>query len=158
MTQDEVLQGVFRRYQEAHSGVPHGAYEVVSWGVRHGLLRLPDIDPHTILADRMASALRNEYGTDPETGRRYRKNHAVRVYRSGVQLALWAEIETAPREHMEKAFQQRRKQIVGDCIQLKADVDFYNSKNPTTKPIQLVLDFRDDVAEAEAADSADKAA
>lgn len=158
MTKDEKLQGVFHQYLEAHNGQPHGTYEVVSWAVRNGLLEVPSVDPMAVLAEQLGTALRNEYGTDPETGKRYRKNHAVRYFKRGVQLALWGEMETAPREHMLKAFQQRRKQIVGDCIQLKADVDVYNGRNPDVEPIQLVLDFTDDVAEHEAADDLDEVA
>lgn len=50
---------------------------------------------------------------------------------------------------MEKAFAQRRKQIVGDCLQLKTDVDVYNDKHSEQAPIQVVLDFTTDVEEAE---------
>lgn len=50
---------------------------------------------------------------------------------------------------MEKAFNQRREQIIGDCVQLKTDVDVYNEMNTEQPPIQLVLDFTDDVAERE---------
>jgi hypothetical protein len=54
----------------------------------------------------------------------------------------------APHEHMEKAFTQRREQIVGDNVQLKVDVDVYNDMNRGERPeIQLVLDYTDDVAE-----------
>jgi hypothetical protein len=55
------------------------------------------------------------------------------------------------RSHMEKAFTQRREQVIGDCLQLQNDVDAYNAMNPGEKPIQLVLDFTDDVAEKRAA-------
>jgi hypothetical protein len=158
MNKQERLQHAFHLYQEAHGGVPHGTDVVVAWAVKHGILELPDIDPSAVLAEAMAQALRTEYGTDPVTGRRYRKNHAVRITRRGVQFALWAEMETAPREHMLAAFQQRRKQIVGDCVQLKADVDVYNSRNHDQEPIQMILDFTKDVAEAEAADDIDEAA
>jgi hypothetical protein len=51
---------------------------------------------------------------------------------------------------MEIAFQQRRQQIVGDCRQLKMDVDSYNANWNSGFPIQMILDFRDDMAEAEA--------
>ena len=51
------------------------------------------------------------------------------------------------------AFQQRRQQIVGDCRQLKADTDSYNENNNTGKPIQMVIDFTDDLAELEAVQS-----
>jgi hypothetical protein len=48
-----------------------------------------------------------------------------------------------------RAFGWRRQQIVGDCHQLKIDVDVYNDQNATVEPIQLVLDFTNDVAELE---------
>jgi hypothetical protein len=56
---------------------------------------------------------------------------------------------------MEIAFQQRRNQIVGDCVQLKRDVDSYNENRLPPQPIQLVLDFTDDVAEREIMDGQD---
>jgi hypothetical protein len=97
----------------------------------------------------MAQALRAEYRTDAK-GRRYRVNHAVRVTESGVQYTFWAEMGFAPHDHMERAFAQRREGIVGDCVQLKTDIDAYNDMNTGKQPrIQLVLDFADDVAERE---------
>ena len=59
---------------------------------------------------------------------------------------------------MERAFGQRRKQIVGDCVQLKTDVDVYNEKHQENEPIPLVLDFTDDVTEAQSLRSDDEAA
>jgi hypothetical protein len=95
----------------------------------------------------MAQALRSEIQTDAK-GRKYRVNHAVRVTKGGVQYTFWGALGFAPHSHMEKAFAQRREQIVGDCVQLKTDVDVYNDLNKGKQPqIQLVLDFTDDVAE-----------
>ena len=65
----------------------------------------------------------------------------------GRQFTLWADIDTAPRAHMERAFAQRRQQIVGDCYQLKTDVDCYNDSHPAEHPIQIILDFTKDVEE-----------
>ena len=45
------------------------------------------------------------------------------------------------------SFAQRRQQIVGDCFQLKTDVDVYNGKCPAMQPIQVPLDFTLDVEE-----------
>jgi hypothetical protein len=57
----------------------------------------------------------------------------------------------ASHDHMERAFTQRREQIVGDNLQLKTDVDVYNDLNRGKRPeIQLVLDYSDDVAERQA--------
>jgi hypothetical protein len=47
---------------------------------------------------------------------------------------------------MERAFAQRREQIISDCVQLRTDVDAYNDMSKES-PIQLVLDFTEDVAE-----------
>ena len=57
------------------------------------------------------------------------------------------DIRRADRKFMERAFQQRRRQIVGECRQLNVDVDSYNDGHPTEKPIQLLLDFTEDVIE-----------
>jgi hypothetical protein len=51
---------------------------------------------------------------------------------------------------METAFRQRRGQIVGECRQLKRDVDSYNQNARIENPIPLVLDFTHDIAEEEA--------
>ena len=62
---------------------------------------------------------------------------------------LWSDMPTATREHMTLGFQQRRQRIVGDCKQLKIDVDSYNDDyNASGEPIQIILDFTDDEAES----------
>jgi hypothetical protein len=65
------------------------------------------------------------------------------------QIPLWADIRTAGREHMETAFQQRRQQILGDCRQLKRDVDSYNDNYNAGEPLQMIFNFIDDLAEDE---------
>lgn len=99
-------------------------------------------------ANDLARAMREEYRTDPQ-GRRVRTKHAAKLVEGDEQPTLWADMRTAPRIFMERAFAQRRGNIVGDCLQLKTDVDSYNDNVNTESLIQLLLDFRDDVAEAE---------
>lgn len=143
------LQQIWHRYDNEHKHKPSGTREAVEKAVAEGLLELPIIDPYDILAGKMAAALREEIQTD-EKGRRYRVNHAVRVNKSGVQYTFWATMGYAPHDHMERAFTQRREQVIGDLFQLKTDVDVYNDLNVGKRPkIQLVLDFVDDVAERE---------
>lgn len=55
---------------------------------------------------------------------------------------------------MQISFQNRRRGIVGDCRQMKVDVDSYNDAHPDAEPIQIVFDFTMDLAELEAADEA----
>jgi hypothetical protein len=116
-TKNELLQKLWKRYEEEHDRLPASARDVVIWAAEQELLELPEIDPYDILADQMANALREEYAVDNQ-GRRYRVNHAVRVTRHGVQTTFWAIMGFAPRDHMHKAFTQRRNQIIGDCFQL----------------------------------------
>lgn len=94
--------------------------------------------------------MREEYVTDKK-GRRVRVKHPATVNVHGEQMVLWDDMRTAPRDHMRMSFQQRRQQIVGDCRQLKVDVDSYNDLNPDNQPIQMVFDFTMDLAELEAA-------
>lgn len=148
MTQSEQLQSVWQQYECEHNHVPASGRTVTEWGIVQGLIVPPTIDPVAVLASQMSRALREEYGTDPQ-GRRYRRNHAVRITNEGVQYAMWGMMDFASLPHMEMAFTQRREQIVGDCVQLKTDVDVYNDKNPAQPRIQLELDFTEDVAERE---------
>jgi len=145
-TYNEQLQRIWHLFEEKHGHVPSLPREAVQWGVSLGMIRIPDVDPLAKLAEDMSSALRDEYATDAD-GRRYRVNHAVRVSKGGVQYTFWAIMKDAPREHMQKAFIQRREQIVGDCVQLATDVEAYNAMKSDQQPIQMVFDFRDDVEE-----------
>lgn len=115
-------------------------------GSSEGLIELPEIDPYDKLAGDMSKALREEYRKD-KYGRKYRVNHAVRVTKAGVQCTLWGGMDHSPRSFMVKSYGQRRNQIVGDCLQLKTDVDVFNDKHPQEDPIQIVLNFTDDVEE-----------
>jgi hypothetical protein len=151
MTKTERLQQIWHKYESEHGHQPSGTREAVDRAIEQGLLEEPVIDPRDILASQMAAALREEMQTDAK-GRRYRVNHAVRVNQSGVQYTFWASMGFGPHDHMERAFAQRREQIIGDNLQLKVDVDVYNDLNRDKRPeIQLVLDYTDDVAERQQA-------
>lgn len=124
---------------------PHA---VAEWAYRNGLHK-PNLKTviDAIAAD-ISQVFREEYRTD-ELGQRYRAKHAVRSKKGNKTMSLWADIddERAPREHFVRSFAQRRQQIVGDCFQLKTDVDVYNAKDPLQPLIQIPLDFTYDVEE-----------
>lgn len=145
-TYKEQLQKAWHEYEKDRGSAPATARDAVQWAVERGLIAEPEVDPLAKLAADMADALREEYATDAQ-GRRYRVNHAVRVTKAGVQYTFWAMMKDAPREHMQKAFIQRREQIVGDCAQLATDVEAYNAIKSDQPPIPMLFDFRDDVEE-----------
>ena len=143
------MQHIVTQYIKAGQKWPATTHEMAKWAVAH---KLWAPQPSTIIdqrADHLAKAMREEYITDPQ-GRAVRAKHAARVEVDGAQTTLWADIRTAPKKHMETAFRQRRGQILGECRQLKADVDSYNQNVTPNDPIPLVLDFTYDLAEEEA--------
>ena len=142
------LQLIVRDYRRDGQPWPAAAAEIARWAIARDRydLRVPTIE--RICARELAQAMREEYIVD-QRGRRVRAKHPAKVRRNGEQRMLWDDIRTAPRPHMEMAFQQRRNHIVAECRQVKADVDSYNEANPKKRPIQMVLDFTKDVAELE---------
>jgi len=62
---------------------------------------------------------------------------------------MWADMRNATPDHMKGAFRLRRQQIVGDCRQLKTDVDSYNQNFSSAEAIQIYFDFTEDLEELE---------
>jgi len=82
---------------------------------------------------------------DETTGKPYRANHALVTQQGATQLSLWVDIDEAPRKHIHKSLIARREQIVGDGLQLTLDADHWNSIHPDEEPIQVPMDFTDDI-------------
>jgi hypothetical protein len=149
----EYYQEVVQKYREAGEEWPASSRMIGAWAVRQGLV---EAEPKSVIdqaASAIAAAMREEYVTDPQ-GRRVRKKHAVRethVLKDGTheQLVFWVDIEDARPEEMHAAFQQRRMQVLGDCRQLKTDVDSYNDNNDHAVHIQMEWDFSLDLVESE---------
>lgn len=81
-----------------------------------------------------------------------RRLHPAPVEFAGQKEMVWDDIRTAPRDHMQMSFQHRRHGIVGDCRQMKIDVDSYNDAHEKEEQIEIVFNFEMDLAELEAAD------
>ena len=126
-------------------------HEVAEWAYRNGCHKPNVKTVIDAMAADIAQTFREEYRTDA-MGRRYRAKHAATEKRGNKTLSLWGDMDdpNAPHEHFVKSFAQRRQQIVGDCFQLKTDVDVYNDQRERT-PIQVVLDFTYDVEELQLA-------
>lgn len=123
-------------------------HEVAAWAYTRGLHKPSIRTVVDAIAADIAQVFRENYRTD-QHGQRYRAMHAVREKKGDKTMSLWADMddERAPRSHFVKSFSQRRQQVVGDCLQLKTDVDVYNDKNAFQPPIQLHLNFTLDVEE-----------
>jgi hypothetical protein len=145
------LQRIITEYRQDGQEWPAPASDIARWAIRTRRYDLQTPTVEKICARDLAQTMREEYIIDSK-GRRVRAKHPAKAKRDGDQIMIWDDIRTAPRRHMEMAFQLRRDHIVGECRQAKADVDSYNDSHPGKQPIQLVLDFTRDVEELESLD------
>lgn len=145
------LQKIIQEYQQSGGSWPASVSEIANWAIKNHRYDLTTLTIQRICSRELAQAMREEYLTDNK-GRRVRAKHPAKTTRDGKQEILWDDIRTASRVHMQMAFSNRRNHIVGECRQVKVDVDSFNDAHPEQKPIQMVLDFSADVAEIEAAE------
>lgn len=152
MSYYEQLRSIANQYFSEHDGTATSR-DIAAWATRTGLWSPQPGSLVDQCAEELSRAMREEYLTDAQ-GRSVRAKHCARMRENGKQFTLWADIRTAGKEHMSRAFQQRRRQILGDCRQLKVDVDSYNDNRKPEQPIQVVFDFTLDLAELEAVQAA----
>ena len=124
------------------------AHDLAAWAYKNGLHKPNLKTVIDAIATDIAQVFREEYRTD-KFGRRYRAKHATTKKQGNKTLSLWGDMDdpNAPHEHFVRSFGQRRQQVVGDCFQLKTDVDVYNDNRLPAQPIQVILDFTLDVEE-----------
>ena len=149
MSYTQQMQRLVGEYIQAGETWPTTVRAVATWAIQNNLWQPQQSATVSQCADHLSRALREEYRTDPQ-GRRVRAKHPAPVFQSGKQMVFWDDIKTASRDHMRAAFQTRRQQVVGDCQQLKTDMDSYNDNYNPGQPIQMVFDFSQDLKELDA--------
>lgn len=147
-TKREINQQIINDYIREHGDKPWDHKDVARWAINNNRWSRDRISLIQLCAKELSQAAREEYYTDPQ-GRRVRKKHACGYVENGRQRYLWADIESAPPEHMKVSLQQRRRSTLGDLKQLKIDQDSYNENNKHGAQIQLSFDFTEDLAEME---------
>lgn len=152
-SQNEFWQSVVRKYREAGQAWPASARDMAGWAIDNGLWNPQPSAIRAQCAEMISKALREEFFYD-KRGRKVRRNHAFKEGCGAEQLTLWADIRTAEPKQMRLAFQQRRQQILGDCKQLRNDVDSYNEMRSSDNPIRIVYNFELDLREDELARAA----
>jgi hypothetical protein len=103
----------------------------------------------------MADVLREQVRTDKD-GRHYRAFIPAKSKgKDGFPLFMWADIDVAPRNHVEKGIQGERRSIANDCFALAMKVDHYNAMHPKEEPLQVVFNFEEDIEEMKIAKGID---
>lgn len=144
-TKQRLMQILIRDYKQETGETEVDMKEVAKFALRKGWKMPAPKDPLDRLAAEFTKAAHDEIRYDEKTGKPYRANHAIPVkygYESGY---LWVDIDEAPRPAIFKSLMNRREQMVGDGLQLTLDADHWNGIHPEEDPIQIPLDFTDDV-------------
>ena len=140
------MQAIIRMFREEAGETTVDMHDVARFAAGKGWpLPMPK-SPLDRLAEQFSAAAREELRRDEVTGRPYRANLAVNErLANGQQRTLWDDIDMAPRSFAHKSFVQRREQMVGDAVQLTFDVMHWNRINESEEPIEMPMDFTDDV-------------
>lgn len=142
------MQDIIKRYKIATGKTEIDMKEVAKFAVANLGVELPSPkDPLDRLAEDLATAARQQIRYDKKTGRPYRVNHAFRVGYGTRQYHLWVDIDEASRRQMHKSLIMRREQMVGDGLQLTLDAMHWNNVNPQEEPIDIPLNFTEDIEE-----------
>lgn len=159
MTRAEAFQRMVKQYRDAGEPWPTDTKTIAGWLVRNGVWRASRKSEIDLLAPELSRALREEFFTDPQ-GRRVRRKHAVPELvqaKDGThrQMTIWVDMDATdvPKadhaKRMKSAFQLRRGQVVGDCRQLKCDLDSFNDNYNSGPRIRMLWDFTEDLRELE---------
>lgn len=140
------MQKIVNEYRKDRQPWPVDKRSIAAWAVRTGHWQPQPGALVSQCADELGRAMREEYFTDPQ-GRKVRAKHAAKFFKEGKQMTLWGDIRSEDRKFMFTAFSGRRQQILGECHQLKIDVDSYNQNRNSSEPIQVVFDFTTDLEE-----------
>lgn len=147
-TRTEELQNLIQLYKSETGEKAIDMDLVADWAIRKGVSGPKPKTARELLAAQFAQAAREEHRRDPDTGWSYRANHALRGTKvDGRQYTLWVDIEEATRPQMHMSLTNRRQQMIGDGTQLKIDEKIWNARNPNEEPLQMIMDFTDDVEE-----------
>lgn len=146
-TFNEQLVRIVEDYRASGRAWPASAEEMAEWAVAHDRYALTRGMAISQCKERIARAMRLEHVRDKK-GRSVRKYYAARIKDNG-QLTMRWDDWNAERPFMEIATANRRNQILGECRQLKNDVDSYNERQCPDRPIQVEFNFTVDLEELE---------
>lgn len=150
LTKNEQMQQFVRLYRTETGESDVDMHKVAEYAMKMGWSLPKPTSPVEILARQFADAERIEVKTDKTTGHPYRVNHA---YVPAGQTTFWFDIDDTEttRTKMRVSLINRREQMVGDGLQLTFDADHWNDIHPDENPIEIPLDFTEDISERKAA-------
>lgn len=145
MSKTTEMIAVIRHYREETGKTEVDMHDVARWAMLHGWRKPKPKSPVDLLAREFSKAAAQEVRRSSASGRPYRAYHAVTNTTPSGQMTFWVDIDEAPRKIMHKSLIQRREQMVGDAVQLSFDAEHWSLSHPKEAPIEIPLDFTEDV-------------
>jgi len=159
MTKSKERQNLIRHYKDVTGKTEIDMKDVAKFAMGKGWKMPEPVSALDRLAKEFSQAARDEIRHDQTTGKPYRANHVIIHKQGDEQFHLWIDIDEAPRKPMVKSLMMRREQMIGDGLQLSFDMDHWNNINPKEEPINIPMDFTEDIEERKnALNTAKKAA
>jgi hypothetical protein len=150
MSFDNQLLKFIDEYRDINDG-EKTARQIAAWLLAENKCKPTKQEEIDILTRHVSRVMRGHHTIDPD-GRKVRQKHAVRRKiqdsdGSFKQQTFWQEMDLASPQFMFESFQQRRGSLADGAWQLDQDVTSYNKFHNKGAPLQIMLDFRDDVEE-----------
>lgn len=144
--QDQLIK-IVEDYRASGEPWPASREQIAEWAVEHERYQLTRGMAVSQCAEKISRAMGLEHVRDRK-GRSVRKYYAARVRENGQLVMKWDDLN-AERPFMEVAAANRRNQVLGQCWQLKQDMDSYSERKCPDKPIQIDFNFNVDLEELE---------
>lgn len=144
-TFNEQLMRIVEDYRAAGQPWPATKLEIGEWAIANDRYQLTRGMAVSQCAEKIGRAMGLEHVKD-EKGRTVRKYYVAGIRENGQFVMKWDDLN-ADRPFMEVAAANRRNQILGQCWQLKNDIDSYNERRCPNEPIQLDFNFNIDLEE-----------
>jgi hypothetical protein len=141
-----VIARIVEPFRKEHGDGDFSLDEMTVWAIQKKLWAPTMKTQMALLRAEISEAMqsaRREYN-----GLKVRQYHCVqrRLDSGGVQT-LWSHIDVATPEFMEQSFGRRRQSEANRCYQLHSDIIYWNEKKNPGKPLEVLFDFRDDIAD-----------
>lgn len=141
-----VITKLVERYRKEVGDGEISREEIAAWAIQNQLWKPTMKSQIALLCDELSTALRSE--RKEFKGRKVRQYHCVRrILEDGAVQTVWAHIDVATPEFMELSVARRRQGLAAKAYQLHNDIVYWNEfKNPA-RPLEMLFDFRDDIAD-----------
>jgi hypothetical protein len=144
--QDQLIK-IVEDYRASGQPWPASREQIAEWAVEHERYQLTRGMAVSQCAEKISRAMGLEHIRDRK-GRSVRKYYAARIRENGQLVMKWDDLN-AERPFMEVAAANRRNQVLGQCWQLKQDMDSYSERRCPDRPIQIDFNFNVDLEELE---------